>query len=211
MNCDRLYSHGGFVFSSSVICSNAIAKSKRPGKAQLAAQFLLRMEDVSLRPGIVSYNNVINACAFSSKTEDDPETVLQIAMDVLAKAQKGPGANRITYQGALRVVCCFEKNAGETVWLVWFGTLFLSWAYPHQCVILYKITERRFQLTRDIIRQCCEDGCLEHNVLTQARFGVSEERYKKLMAKVTDPNSNRLLDKYTINARRSLREQDRPI
>jgi len=124
VNCDRLYSHGGFFFSSSVICSNAIAKSKRLGKAQLAAQFLLRMEEVSLRPGIVSYNNVINACAFSSKTKDDPETVLQIAMDVLAKAQKGPGANRITYQGALRVVCCFEKNTGETVWLVWFGICF---------------------------------------------------------------------------------------
>jgi hypothetical protein len=84
---------------------NTIAKSKRPGKALLALKILRRMQSVALRPQTVSYNNVLNACAFSTHPDDVPEAVLQIAMTVLKEAQELPGANWITYQTAIRVIC----------------------------------------------------------------------------------------------------------
>jgi len=105
--------------------SNAIAKSKRPGKALLASQFLQRMVEVSLRPSIVSYNNVLNACAFSSKTGDDPKVILNIAMEMLNEAQEGPGANWISYQTALRVIGSFEKDSGKTVRTLFTGLFFV--------------------------------------------------------------------------------------
>ena len=40
---------------------NAVAKSKRPGKALLALRILRRMQSVALRPETVTYNNVLNA------------------------------------------------------------------------------------------------------------------------------------------------------
>ena len=92
---------------------NTIAKSKRHNKAEAAMNTLRRMQSVALRPGSVSFNNVINACAFSNHPDDDPEKVLKIALDVLKEAQDGPGANWITYQGTIRVVCNFVSDAGK--------------------------------------------------------------------------------------------------
>ena len=81
----------------------------------LASELLERMMEVSLRPSIVSYNNVLNACAFSSKTDEDPKAILKIAMETLKEAQRGPGANWISYQTALRVIGSFEKDSGAIV------------------------------------------------------------------------------------------------
>ena len=92
---------------------NTIAKSKRRHKAEAAMQILRRIQSVALRPGCVSFNNVINACAFSNHPDDDPVSVLQIALDVLKEAQNGPGANWITYQGTIRVICCFVSDPGK--------------------------------------------------------------------------------------------------
>lgn len=78
----------------------------------LAKQFLQRMDEVSLRPSVISFNNVINACAFSSKVDDDHDEVLTIALDVLKRAQDGAGANWITYQTAVRVICTFATDPG---------------------------------------------------------------------------------------------------
>ena len=78
----------------------------------LASQFLQRMKEVSLRPSVISFNNVINACAFSSQIDDDPDEVLGIALDVLKEAQDGPGANWITYQTVFRVISTFAADPG---------------------------------------------------------------------------------------------------
>jgi pentatricopeptide repeat protein len=94
---------------------NTIAKSKRRGKAELALQILRRIQSVALRPGSVSFNNVINACAFSGHPNDDPGSILQIALEVLKEAQEGPGANWITYQSAIRVICSYEVDPGTCV------------------------------------------------------------------------------------------------
>lgn len=93
---------------------NTIAKSKRHKKAELALQVLRRIQSVALRPGSVSFNNVINACAFSNHPNDDPASILQIALDVLKEAQEGPGANWITYQSTIRVICSFEVDSGKS-------------------------------------------------------------------------------------------------
>lgn len=68
------------------------------------------------------------------------------------------------------------------------------------------IPEKRWQLTREIFRQCCDDGQLTRTVLTQVRFAVSEAQFAMLEHEVTHSETKKLLDKYTINARRSFLE-----
>ena len=94
---------------------NTVAKSKRRNKAAVAMQILRRMQSVAVQPSCVSFNNVINACAFSNHPDDDPESVLQIALDVLKEAQDGPGANWITYQSTIRVICSFVSDPGKYI------------------------------------------------------------------------------------------------
>ena len=154
---------------------NACAKSSRPGKALLALRMLRRMQSVALRPETVSYNNVLNACAFSSHSEEFPEQILQIALTVLREAQKGPGANWITYQTAIRVVCRFEPDP-----------------------------ERRWEVIRDLFRQCCQDGQLTGTVLGQVKFGLSRSYSRMLKDEATDPNTSRLRSEFTKNARQSM-------
>jgi hypothetical protein len=151
---------------------NAAAKSKKAGKATLALKILRRMESVAVRPATVSYNNVINACAFSSR-DDNPAEVLRIAFDTLREAQEGPGANWITYQTMLRVVCSFEQD--ESV---------------------------RWQRTRDIFRQCCDDGQLTRAVLIQVKFAVTSAGFACLRDEATDERTGLLHDNYTVHARR---------
>jgi hypothetical protein len=92
---------------------NAIAKSKQHNKAEAAMQIIRRMQSVAIQPGSVSLNNVINACVFSNHPDEDPEKVLQIALDALKAAQDGPGANWITYQDTIRVICRFVSDPGK--------------------------------------------------------------------------------------------------
>jgi hypothetical protein len=151
---------------------NAAAKSKKAGKANLALKILRRMESVAVRPATVCYNNVLNACAYSSK-DDKPTEVLQIALDTLREAQERPGANWITYQTVLRVVCSFEQDDSA-----------------------------RWQRTRDIFRQCCEDGQLSREVFTQIKFAVSSAQFAFLLDEATDERTGKLHVHYTVNARR---------
>jgi hypothetical protein len=81
---------------------------------------------------------------------------------------------------------------------------------------VYKL-DKRWQLTRDIFQQCCDDGQITRTVLTQIRFAVTESQYSMLEDQVMTtmkPSSSenhtsstkQLLDKYTVNARRSFLE-----
>jgi pentatricopeptide repeat protein len=151
---------------------NAAAKSKRAGKAKLALKILRRMESVAVRPATVSYNNVLNACAFSSRN-DNPIEVLQSALVTLREAQEGPGANWITYQTVLRVVCTFEQDGSA-----------------------------RWQRTREIFRQCCEDGQLTSAVMTQVKFAVSSAQFAFLLDEAIDERTGKLHVHYTVSARR---------
>lgn len=157
---------------------NTIAKSKRPQKAELALDVLHRMEEVSLRPVTVSFNNVLNACAFSRHEEDKPDISLKIALDTLRLAQTGPGANWITYQTTIRVISsCVEDS------------------------------DKRYQLTEDVFQQCCNDKQLTKTVMAQVRFAVSNEQYDRLDRQVTDSLTKRILDKYSKHAKLLMRNR----
>lgn len=152
---------------------NAAAKSKKPGKAQIALRMLRRMESVALRPQTVSYNNVLNACAFSNHRDDDPQKILDVALGVLNEAQKGPGANWITYQTVLRVLCSFCNDE-----------------------------KKRWELARKILDDCKRDQQLTRSVMQQVRFAVTPGQYALIESEVLDPNTDKLCREYTSNARK---------
>lgn len=193
---------------------NTVAKSRRKGKAELALQLLSRIQSVALRPGTVSFNNVINACAFSNHPKDDPSSILRIALQVLKEAQDGPGANWITYQSTIRVICTFEVDSG-THFNRWIVMRFAV----HDCertrvlILVYccllKMAETRCHLTREILRQCCNDGQLTETVLTQVRFAVNETQFSAIKSEVTDALTGTLLDTYTLCATKTFLDSKR--
>jgi hypothetical protein len=152
---------------------NAVAKSKLPGKAKITVQILRRMQDVALRPLTITYNNILNACAFSDPREGDRKEVVDIAMNILREAQETCGANFITYGTCLRVIGNFEDDTSE-----------------------------RWRLTRDTFRSSCADGQLTKLVMNQVKFAASPAQYSLLLNEATDERTGRLRDACTKNARR---------
>lgn len=152
---------------------NAVAKSKLPGKAKIALQILRRMEHVALRPLTITYNNILNACAFSDPRESDRKEVVEIAMDILREAQDTCGANFITYGTCLRVIGNFEDDTSE-----------------------------RWRLTRDTFRSCCADGQLTKLVMNQVKFATSPTQFSLLLNEATDERTGQLRESYTKYARR---------
>lgn len=153
---------------------NAAAKSKRREKAQLAVHILRRMESVALRPQTVSYNNVLNACAFSEyNSENERQEILDISLQLLNEAQKSPGANAITYQTIFRIVssCC-------------------------------KDPEQRLKITKRIVEECKSDSQLTKSVMQQVRFCVNESQYKEILDGVVDHRTGKIRRELTLNARR---------
>lgn len=67
---------------------NTVAKSKRRGKAAMALELLRRVQSVALQPQTVTFNNVINACAFSDPDEEDPDAILETAVSILNEMDK---------------------------------------------------------------------------------------------------------------------------
>ena len=151
---------------------NAVAKSKILGKAKLATRLLRRMEHVALRPLTITYNNILNACAFSDPHEEDRKEILDIALYMLKEAKRTCGANFITYGTCLRVIGTFEDDVSE-----------------------------RWRLTREIFRSCCEDGQITKLVLNQVRFVASPAQYALLLNEVTDERTGKIRNTYTRNAR----------
>jgi hypothetical protein len=143
---------------------------------------LRRMKSVSLRPMIVTYNNIINACAFSCHPDDDPSVVLRIALEALQEAQTTCGANFITYGTCLRAIANFEKDRIE-----------------------------RWRLTRDIFQQCCRDGQLTTSVMKQLRVSVSAAQYTMILSEAVDRKTGRLRHEFTKNATSNFQGQGRLI
>jgi hypothetical protein len=152
---------------------NAVFKSKLPGKAKITIQILRRMEHVALRPLTITYNNILNACAFSDPRGGNRKEVVDIAMSILREAQETCGANFITYGTCLRVIGNFEDDSSE-----------------------------RWRLTRDTFRSCCSDGQLTRLVMNQVKFAASPAQYSLLLSETTDVRTGRLHDACTKNARR---------
>ncbi len=152
---------------------NVVAKSKLPGKAKIAIRLVNRMKEVAIRPITITYNNALNACAFSDRDFDDRKEVMQVATMILKEAQETSGANYISYSTYLRVVRFFVSDRLE-----------------------------QWRLMRETFRQCCEDGQLTENVLRQIRPALSTHQYGLLMREATDEKTGRWREEYTINAKR---------
>ncbi len=151
---------------------NAVAKSTLLGKSKIAAKMLKRMKHVSLRPLTITYNNILNACAFSDPNAEDKRTIVDIAMLMLKEAQETCGANFITYGTCLRVIGTFEDDSAS-----------------------------RWRLARDTFRSCCADGQLNKLVMNQVKFAVSPSQYSLLTQEAKDEKTGQLRENFTRNCR----------
>jgi hypothetical protein len=115
---------------------------------------------------------VLNACAFAGHPDDYPEEILDIATAVFEEAKSTCGANYITYAAYLRVISSFVRD----------GT-------------------KRFDMSRDIFRDCCEAGQLSKLVMTQIKFALTPQQFAQLRDESTDATTGKLRREYTANAR----------
>ena len=149
---------------------NAAAKSKRPGKAQIALQLLRRMQEVALRPPTVTYNNVLNACAYADNSNDHPDEILDIAQSVFEEAKSLCNPNYITYSTYLRVICRFVKDGTKKTALTW-----------------------------KIYHECCDAGQLTKMVMRQISHCLTTRQYAELKAHAMDENTRQYRRQYTEN------------
>jgi hypothetical protein len=151
---------------------NVVAKSKLPGKAKIAVQLVNRMKEVAIRPITITYNNALNACAYSNKGRDDRKEVVHVATMILKEAQETSGANYISYSTYLRVIRFFVSDRLE-----------------------------QWRLIRKTFRRCCEDGQLTPSIMKHIRPALSVHQYDLLVREATDQRTGRWRDEYTRNAR----------
>uniref|UniRef100_A0A7S2YMD2 Pentacotripeptide-repeat region of PRORP domain-containing protein n=1 Tax=Entomoneis paludosa TaxID=265537 RepID=A0A7S2YMD2_9STRA len=151
-------------------CVNAAAKSPTPGKAAIAEQLLRRMQSVALKAETITYNSVLNACAYSVHPDDSPEEVLRIAFRILDEVRLKSGANHITYMTMLRVVNSQVNDEAE-----------------------------KWQLVRNIVNLCATDGQLTNQVMHGARLNVAPKKYYNLRNKFIDGHTGDYKDKYKEN------------
>lgn len=141
------------------IVIKAIARSKDPDAAKKAEEILSRLEEdyqsgkSHLRPDVTTYSSVINACAYCMG-------------DAKKRAEALDTALRSFYK--LRNV--EDEKANNIV----YGTVFKA------IQNLMPINEEREELVRDLFDQCCEEGFIDHFVLSQVRF-ASPELYRDLV------------------------------
>lgn len=152
---------------------NVVAKSKLPGKAKIAVQLVNRMKEVAIRPITITYNNALNACAYSDREMDDRKEVLQVAAMILKEAQATSGANYISYSTYFRVIRFFVDDRLE-----------------------------QWRLIRKTFRRCCEDGQLTPTIMKQIRPALSSHQYSLIEKEATDESTGRWHEEYTRNARR---------
>lgn len=152
---------------------NVVAKSKLPGKAKIAVRLVHRMKEVAIRPITITYNNALNACAYSDGERDDELVVMQVATMILKEAQETSGANCISYSAYLRVIRFFVSDRLE-----------------------------QWRLVRKTFRRCCEDGQLTPMIMKQIRLVLSAHQYGLIVKEATDDRTGRWREDYTINARR---------
>jgi len=99
-------------FFSFAIVINAWARSLEYGKAKKAQQLYLEMVDLynegnrSLRPNVVIFNSVLNACAYTVGDDNEQQNAMGIAASMMKELKKSPHVNldHITYGTFLKVI-----------------------------------------------------------------------------------------------------------
>jgi hypothetical protein len=131
------------------------------------------MQSVALTPVTVTYNNVMNACAFSDHSKDDCKEVLRIALELLREAQQTCGANYITYGTSLQVIYNFEADPSE-----------------------------RWRLTRGTFQQCYADGQLWGAILGRIKYAIALAHFALVHSMAVDERTGNLREECIKNSRR---------
>lgn len=132
------------------------------GKAERAHNLLREMKQLykdgnkHLKPNVVAYNAVINACAFSSGELQESSRAIEIAHSIFKEMEESKDArpDQVTY-GTFLKVCANQMPDCST----------------------------RQQLVEVLFKKCSKDGQVGHLVLQQLKAMASEELFKRLVGK----------------------------
>jgi hypothetical protein len=134
----------------------AIARSGDPLAVQKAEDILIRLEKdylsgrSLLKPDLVTYSSVINACAHCARTVTDSEgrtEAMKVAMRTYNKLVDDP-----------------KEHANHIV----YGTLFKAISY------LIPTSRSRDNLVRKLFKRCCDTGYVDGFVLSQIRCSCKD-------------------------------------
>jgi len=147
-------------FFSFATVINAWARSFEDGKAKKALQLyqemvnLYKKGDKSLRPNVVIFNSVLNACAYSIGDDSEQRNALEIASAMMKELEKSSygKADHITY-GTFLKVC--ENELPQS--------------------------EQRSRLVDIIFRKCVRDGQVGQFVLDQMRAMATRSELEELV------------------------------
>lgn len=110
-----------------------------------------------LRPTVVSYNAVMNACAYTSNSDlQEQNRAIEIAHKMLRKLENSEygDPDQVTY-GTFLKVCANQMSDCSS----------------------------RRQIVDSIFKKCCMDGQVGNLVLQQIRATSDEEQYQKLVGR----------------------------
>jgi len=163
---------------------SAWAKSKKPDKAEKAHSLLQKMADLhntgdsNVTVDIVSYNTVLNACAFTRGGTEDKKKALLIAEDTFRRIQesKDLAPQELTYATMMKA---YTNLAGNR--------------------------EDKIDMIRPIFAECAERGLVGNMVLKEIRYSLSEDQQKSLFESVTkvgNTNAGRIPNDWSRNVSR---------
>ncbi len=144
----------------------AWARSQKKGKAERCHNLFREMVkyyeagNTQLRPNVVAYNAVMNACAFTNAADvREQNRAIEIAHLTLKELEASPYGNpdQVTY-GTFLKVCANQMPDCST----------------------------RRQIVEVLFKKCCKDGQVGSLVLHQLKTMTSEELYQKLLGKSLD-------------------------
>lgn len=149
-----------------------VAKSRLKKKAEIAVEFLERMERSGLEPNPMTYNSVLNACVFSKpKNSEECVTLLRTGKTIYAKAlEKSSTFHFITFILYLRVLQNFQKDR-----------------------------EERTRCATDVFHRCCQEGHLTEAVLNELKLCLSYNDFTSLRLIAIDDQTGRLRNTFTRN------------
>ena len=144
----------------------AWARSQQPRKAERAYNLLREMTRLyeagnkHVRPNVIAYNAVMNACAFTSNDVVEQGRAMEIAHATMREMDESPYAapDQITY-----------------------GTFLRLCAHLPDCSTRQKVTEVLF-------RKCVKEGQVGNLVLSQLKAMVSADVYERLVGRRIEEN-----------------------
>ena len=146
-----------------LLAFTAWARSSAPGKADRALNLFREMKNLyeagnkHLRPTVVSFNAVMNACAYTSNTNlQEQNRAIEIAHLMFRELEtsKFGEPDQVTY-GTFLKVCANQMSDCSS----------------------------RRQIVESIFKKCCKDGQVGNLVIQQLRAIVDAEQYEALVGR----------------------------